>query len=182
MRMRKRGLLLIGALACLWALACERTPFDVPPQDVVAAGAPPTIRIPVGPLPGPAEPMPGPVNPYASDDVALMEGRRLFTRFNCEGCHGGHGGGGMGPSLRDRAWIYGNSDPAIFDSIAEGRAHGMPAWGVMLPQEQIWKLTAYVQSLGSPREPMAPVGVNRPEPRRVRTSTHGAQRSGGDTR
>jgi cytochrome c oxidase cbb3-type subunit 3 len=62
----------------------------------------------------------------------------------------------MGPSLRDRTWLYGNSDAHIFDSIAEGRARGMPAWGTKLPEDQIWKLVAYIQSLHTSREPQPP--------------------------
>jgi len=62
----------------------------------------------------------------------------------------------MGPSLRDESWIYGNSDSSTFGSIAEGRAHGMPAWGVKLPEEQIWKLVVYIHSFRTPDEPEPP--------------------------
>jgi cytochrome c oxidase cbb3-type subunit 3 len=96
------------------------------------------------------------MNPYAQNQVALQEGRRLFVWYNCAGCHGGHAGGGMGPSLRDQVWIYGDSDAHVFSSIAQGRAHGMPAWGTKLPEEQIWKLVAYVKSLRTPLEPDPP--------------------------
>ena len=95
-------------------------------------------------------------NPYTDDPTALADGRRLFVQFNCSGCHGGHGGGGMGPSLRDADWMYGSRDSDVFDSIAAGRAHGMPSWGVMLPSDQIWKMTAYVKSLRTPHEPDPP--------------------------
>jgi cytochrome c oxidase cbb3-type subunit III len=82
-----------------------------------------------------------------------MEGRKLFVRMNCAGCHGG---GGMGPSLRDVTWIYGGKAGEIFDSIAEGRAHGMPAWGTMLPHDYIWKLVAYIESMRKSWEPQPP--------------------------
>lgn len=62
----------------------------------------------------------------------------------------------MGPSLRDEEWIYGNDDARIFDSIAAGRANGMPAWGTRLPSQEIWKLVSYIQSLRTDREPQAP--------------------------
>jgi cytochrome c oxidase cbb3-type subunit 3 len=117
-------------------------------------GRPAVIR-PVGPVPGAPE-SPPPPNPFADDRAALVEGRRLFVAYNCAGCHGDHGGGGMGPSLRDPDWIYGGHGADIFDSITEGRAHGMPAWGVRLPEQQIWKLAAYVQSLRTPAEPEPP--------------------------
>jgi cytochrome c oxidase cbb3-type subunit 3 len=95
-------------------------------------------------------------NPYADDPTVLPAGRRLFGQMNCSGCHGDHAGGGMGPSLRDEIWIYGNSPGQIFDSIAAGRAHGMPAWGLQLSEQQIWLMVTYIQSLRTPREPDAP--------------------------
>lgn len=96
-------------------------------------------------------------NPYGQEQVVLSEGRRLFESYNCAGCHGDHAGGGMGPSLRDQDWIYGGSSAQIFNSIAEGRAHGMPAWGTKLPEDQIWKLVAYIKSLRTSKEPDSPV-------------------------
>jgi cytochrome c oxidase cbb3-type subunit 3 len=108
----------------------------------------------VGPIPGPGEPTSA-TNPYANDPAMLADGRRLFVAMNCSGCHGGHAGGGMGPSLRDDVWIYGGSDADVYDSIAQGRAYGMPSWG-QLPPDVIWRLTAYVQSLRTPQEPDRP--------------------------
>ena len=87
----------------------------------------------------------------------MQDGRRLFNWYNCSGCHGGHGGGGMGPSLRDRTWLYGDRDDQIFDSIAEGRSKGMPAWGSKIPSDQIWQLVAYIKSMRTPQEPEPPV-------------------------
>jgi cytochrome c oxidase cbb3-type subunit 3 len=107
---------------------------------------------PVGPIPG-ASAAPRPVtNPFAHDAAAIAEGRRLFVWFNCSGCHGGHAGGGMGPSLRDEVWLYGGGDADVYASIADGRAHGMPAWGTLLPPDAIWKMTAYVRTLRTPDE------------------------------
>jgi cytochrome c oxidase cbb3-type subunit 3 len=62
----------------------------------------------------------------------------------------------MGPILRDVDWIYGASDAQVFSSIAEGRAHGMPAWGTKLTEDQVWKLVAYIKSLRTPAEPNPP--------------------------
>ena len=114
------------------------------------------MTTPVGPVPGVVKQPSQRTNPYAHDRVALAEGRKLFVEYNCSGCHGGHAGGGMGPSLRDPRWIYGSTDAEIFDSIARGRAHGMPAWGTKVPEEQIWKLVAYIKSLRTPLEPDPP--------------------------
>lgn len=148
---RWKWLALALALAVA-ALAGCREP-ELPPA---AGAATPGMTGPIGPIPGPARVAARSVNPYANNPSALAQGRALFVWFNCSGCHGGHAGGGMGPSLRDPDWIYGSSDAEVFDSIAEGRAHGMPAWGMTLPRDTIWKLTAYVRSLGTPQEPEKP--------------------------
>jgi len=95
-------------------------------------------------------------NPYAGNASAANEGRQLFVQYNCSGCHGGRGGGGMGPSLRDSLWIYGSSDAQLLGSITEGRPAGMPTWGGRIPRDQMWKLIAYVRTLGTPQEPDAP--------------------------
>lgn len=73
----------------------------------------------------------------------------------------------MGPSLRDPVWIYGSSDAHIFDSILEGRANGMPAWGTKVPEDQIWKIVAYIRSMRTPEEPDRPVVPPEPEVRTV---------------
>ena len=140
-----------AALFVLAAAGCDRAPGDL-----AAASAPPAMRTPVGPVPGPPQHIVRPANPFAADRGARAEGRELFVRFNCSGCHGGHAGGGMGPSLRDVDWIYGAVDAQIYSSIAEGRAHGMPAWGVMLNDDQIWKLVAYIRTLRTPDEASPP--------------------------
>jgi len=87
-------------------------------------------------------------NPYADDPGALAQGRQLYNGFNCAGCHGGAGGGGMGPPLADAQWIYGGSDAQIYASIVQGRPNGMPSFGQALAGEAVWKLAAYVKSLG----------------------------------
>jgi len=140
------GLLAVGALAC----------SDHPPGDLAAAGAMPPMFTAVGPVPGPPQNPPRRQNPYRDERGATAEGRVLFVRYNCSGCHGGRAGGGMGPSLRDPVWRYGNTDAQIFSTIAEGRDQGMPAWGTKVPEDQIWKLVAYVQSLRTPNEPDPP--------------------------
>src|SRR3712207_2789299 len=117
----------------MFAAACDRI---VPKADVLEA--PPLVQMAVGPLPGPsADQLDGPPNPFEADHASLGEGRRFFRSYNCAGCHGDHGGGGMGPSLRDHIWIYGGSHGHIANSIAQGRAYGMPAWRQKLTDAQI---------------------------------------------
>jgi cytochrome c oxidase cbb3-type subunit III len=87
-------------------------------------------------------------NPYAHDPQAVSEGKDLFVGMNCAGCHGYGATGGMGPNLTDRYWRYGGAPVSIFKSIYEGRPQGMPAWNPALPPQDIWKLVAYIESLG----------------------------------
>jgi cytochrome c oxidase cbb3-type subunit 3 len=138
-------------LSLLVFSACDRQP-----PETAAAGGLPAVSIPVGPVPGPGTTSMRNPNPFRDDASVLAEGRHLFVMYNCAGCHGGHAGGGMGPSLRDQDWLYGEDDAHVYDSIVEGRAHGMPAWGVRIPEQQAWKLVAYVHSLGKPNEPEPP--------------------------
>jgi len=157
--MHERILMAGAILAALCASGCQSRATGAADM-----GAPPAVETPVGPIPGPGEPPPQAADPYAGNQVAVSEGRQLFVEYNCYGCHGGHGGGGMGPSLRDPDWIYGSSDARVFSSIAEGRAHGMPAWGTKLPQDQIWKLVAYIKSMGTPGEAAPPPPFPGPTP------------------
>jgi cytochrome c oxidase cbb3-type subunit 3 len=128
----------------------------------IVAAAIVTLALPcagqqIGPTPGPGpDTLSEPKNPYAGNAAAQREGRRLFNWYNCSGCHGDHAGGGMGPSLRDSTWVYGGTDARVFRSIAQGRTKGMPAWGNMLPEQQIWKLVAYIKSLRTSQEPDKP--------------------------
>jgi cytochrome c oxidase cbb3-type subunit 3 len=114
------------------------------------------IDDPIGPSPGTPEPGPTARNPHTGSAQAAKTGRDLYVAMNCVGCHGGRAGGGIGPSLRDDTWIYGGEPVDIYDSIAEGRAYGMPAWGQRLPPDAIWKLTTYITSLRTDLEPDAP--------------------------
>lgn len=150
-----------AAIAALVLISCNRTSANAVaapavPGDTAGSGATPAIRTPIGPVPGPVQNPPRRQNPYADISGAATEGRELFVHMNCSGCHGGHAGGGMGPSLRDVDWMYGNASAQIFSSVAEGRAHGMPAWGTQLPEDEIWKLVAYIETLRTPMEPDPP--------------------------
>ena len=87
-------------------------------------------------------------NPYQDNPQAIEQGKQIFGRMNCAGCHAYGGGGNMGPDLTDAYWRYGGLPIQIYSSIYEGRPQGMPSWGKELPPDDIWKLVAYVQSLG----------------------------------
>ena len=86
-------------------------------------------------------------NPYEGSTQRISEGASLFISYNCLDCHGAEGSGAMGPSLQDSRWHFGGTPGDIFQSIYEGRPDGMPAWGGRIPDDQIWRLVAYVQTL-----------------------------------
>jgi cytochrome c oxidase cbb3-type subunit 3 len=85
-------------------------------------------------------------NPVEDKAWAVKEGKTLFRRYNCSGRHA-NGGGGMGPALMDNRWIYGGNPEQVFASIVEGRPNGMPSFRGLIPENQVWQLTAYVRSM-----------------------------------
>lgn len=142
-----------AATLCLLAVAaCGRDEPErvaAPPAGGPIAGVPGEVHI----VPGPAFAGMTVQNPYANDPRATGEGERLYGWYNCAACHGSLGGGGMGPPLRDADWIYGGDAVSIYESIMEGRPEGMPTWQGKIPEDQAWKIVAYIQSLGTPDEP-----------------------------
>ena len=94
------------------------------------------------------------VDQYEKNAYALATGKRLWSWYNCDGCHA-NGGGGSGPALMDDVWIYGGDARSIYQTIADGRPNGMPAYGDRIPKDQLWQLTAYVRSLAG----LAPQGA-----------------------
>jgi cytochrome c oxidase cbb3-type subunit III len=96
----------------------------------------------------PGQPLPSRIGGgrYENNAYALSEGKRLYQWYNCSGCHF-QGGGGIGPPLMDELWVYGGSPRNIHDTIVEGRPNGMPSFGGHVPDDQVWKITAYVRAL-----------------------------------
>ena len=150
-------LALTAALAtCATAMQAATPQPTQESPNAPASSAAANVPTHVGPIPGPIKGPQDIDNPYKNSPTAATDGRRLFVAMNCSGCHGGHAGGGMGPSLRDADWIYGHQPVDIYDSIAEGRANGMPSWGTLLPPESMWLLVSYIQTLRTDNEPDPP--------------------------
>lgn len=150
----------LGAALCL--VGCDARDPGAGAGDAPSSApstAPP--RIPGSALiPGGSAPAVTVANPYGSSPEAIRDGARLFDWYNCSGCHAG-GGGGMGPPLMDQTWIYGSRPANMFDVIVEGRPGGMPAFGGRIPEDQIWKIVAYVTSMGGVPAPPAESGASR---------------------
>jgi cytochrome c oxidase cbb3-type subunit 3 len=132
-------LALIGLTAC----SRERTELrPVPARTAIYNNAAVESDI----HPGGVQPHTQVNNPYEGNAQAIADGGRLFDWYNCSGCHA-HGGGGIGPPLIKKEWIYGGESANLFDTIEKGRPNGMPSWGSRIPEDQVWKLVAYVRSL-----------------------------------
>lgn len=144
----RSSLVRVGAAAGMLAgllMGCERQ------RPTVVRGAPPGVAdqptlVTSELQAGPPAPKVDLVNPYAGDRGALAEGERLYGWFNCAGCHGPKGGGAIGPPFADADWIYGDEPENLYASIVRGRPNGMPAFGGLITEDQIWKLAAYVRS------------------------------------
>lgn len=136
------GRVFLFALLVLSACEREERRFrELPPTS--ARGLP--VRLselqPGTPLPGKAGP-----GPYLENAQGISEGKRLYQWYNCSGCHF-QGGGGIGPPLMDDKWIYGGNPQQIHDTIVQGRPNGMPSYGGHIPDDQVWKIVAYVRSM-----------------------------------
>jgi len=147
----RAGLTGLATLACL-AGACrgEEAPATGarPAPEAAGVAAVRTSELQAGPAVAQAMI----TNPYDGDSRALEQGRRYYDWFNCTGCHGGRGGGGIGPVLADDDWIYGGSPAQIFESIVKGRPNGMPSFGAQIPEDRLWMIVAYVESLSEAAE------------------------------
>jgi cytochrome c oxidase cbb3-type subunit 3 len=91
-------------------------------------------------------------NPHEGDASAVATGAKLFIAYNCIDCHGADGSGAMGPSLADNRWHFGGAPAEVFESIYQGRPEGMPAWGSLISEDQVWLLVTYVRSLGANKD------------------------------
>jgi cytochrome c oxidase cbb3-type subunit III len=128
--------------------------------DIFAGGggtASELVHVPVVTLyPGGVPARPRVKNPVAGDPEAVQRGMQYFNQMNCVGCHAPNGAGGMGPSLSNATFVYGGEPENIYLSILQGRPNGMPAWGGMLPDQVIWDIVAYIESISN--EPAPPWG------------------------
>ena len=89
------------------------------------------------------------LNPFTGDSTAIVEGRKLYLKYNCYGCHGQRGGGGMGKPINDTGWAYGGDDASVFETITKGRQGGMPSFETLagdIKDEDVWKIIAYIRS------------------------------------
>jgi cytochrome c oxidase cbb3-type subunit III len=165
----------IEVLACALVLAgCQRASGDPPVTAHSSAGGVIASALVPGLVHG-ASTSDSRAAAYYDNPQAVIEGKRLFSQYNCSGCHS-NGGGGMAPALMDDEWIYGARLEQIHQTLVEGRPNGMPAWGDKIPDAQLWSLAAYVRSMSLPQTIAANTGPTpsqtpAPVPRAVADDT-----------
>ena len=87
------------------------------------------------------------LNKFTGDPAAIKEGRALYLKNGCSGCHGVGGGGGMAPPIIDDTWVFGSDDETLFKLIkGQIPQQTMPRVYDSLPDEEVWKILAYVRS------------------------------------
>jgi putative heme-binding domain-containing protein len=94
-------------------------------------------------------------NPLHGNKDAIEAGRGMF-RIYCSPCHGIGAQGGRGPDLTLGTYSGGNSDASLFKVISEGvQGTEMPAYSERFDVSGIWRLVAYVRSVGgAPTTPL----------------------------
>jgi mxaJ protein len=88
------------------------------------------------------------LNPFAGNAEMIAEGRKLYFQVGCQGCHGGGGGGGMAASVIDDSWKFGSDDETLFKLIkGQIPQQTMPVVYSSLPDENVWKMLAFIRSV-----------------------------------
>ena len=92
---------------------------------------------------GPSDPRIAPIE--ASFDK-ISQGGRYFTWYGCGGCHAQGAPGAR--ELGDPNWRRGGGFDQVYGAIANHPGIS-PPYGMRIPTEQLWQITAYVRSLPS---------------------------------
>ncbi len=91
-----------------------------------------------------------PVPARSADSAPLPpegEGRRLFLKLNCYGCHGMYATGGMGPNI-----VHAERGD-VREAVMQGEDGGMPSFHQYVGDKDIRRLSAYLKSIGTAKEP-----------------------------
>jgi cytochrome c oxidase cbb3-type subunit 3 len=136
--------LAISIIAGLLFVSCKREErdFRVQPPAAGSTYLPAVTDFHAGPTTESSHVVDG----YDENAYAMQQGKLYYENFNCVGCHF-HGGGGIGPPLMDDKWIYGSEPEQIFATIVQGRPNGMPSFRGKIPDDEVWRIVAYVRSL-----------------------------------
>jgi len=96
-----------------------------------------------------AQSEPPAVNPLAGNADAIQSGMGLF-RSRCADCHGMDARGVRGPDLT-QVWASGRTDGGLFRTLRNGVAGTeMPSVGPRTPDDEVWKILAYLKTIAAP--------------------------------
>ena len=90
-----------------------------------------------------------PANPFLGNAQAIDEGREIYNQ-TCTTCHGPDGAAGeMGPALGAPARRYAQAPTRRSSTRSRTAFRGtqMPPFGSRLPDDDIWKVAAYIRGL-----------------------------------
>jgi putative heme-binding domain-containing protein len=94
-------------------------------------------------------------NPYEGNEEAIRSGMGFFRR-TCADCHGMDARGYRAPDLTEVV-AGGATDDRLFETVRKGvPGTEMPASNAL--DDEIWKLLAYLRSLGTPAGSPGPIG------------------------
>jgi putative heme-binding domain-containing protein len=87
-------------------------------------------------------------NPHNGNEAAIKTGMGLF-RVRCADCHGMDAKGVRGPDLT-QVWASGRTDDGLFRTLRNGvPGTEMPAIYIRTPDDEVWKLLAYLRTLAA---------------------------------
>jgi putative heme-binding domain-containing protein len=97
------------------------------------------------------------VNPFNGNADAVRNGQGIY-RQRCALCHGMDARGHRGPDLTV-LWAAGRTDAGVFQTILKGVAGTeMPPAGIRTPDDELWKVMAYLRTLAVPAPSGTPKG------------------------
>jgi putative heme-binding domain-containing protein len=85
----------------------------------------------------------------APHDAAAVAAGAILYATSCSGCHGPDGSGARGPNLFHRLESHSLKDDELFGTIRNGVA-GTDMPPTKLPDDDTWKLTAFIRALTGP--------------------------------
>jgi putative heme-binding domain-containing protein len=125
-----------------------------------------------------AQSEPPAVNPLAGNVDAIQSGMGLF-RSRCADCHGMDARGVRGPDLT-QVWASGRSDGGLFRTLKRGvPGTEMPSVGPRTPDDEIWKILAYLKTIAAPTASDTVVGNAQNGERVFRAQCAGCHRVDG---
>jgi len=125
-----------------------------------------------------AQSEPPAVNPLLGNADAIQSGMGLF-RSRCADCHGMDARGVRGPDLT-QVWASGRTDGGLFRTLRRGvPGTEMPSVGPRTPDDEVWKILAYLKTIAAPTATDVEVGNAQNGERVFRAQCAGCHRVDG---